>query len=90
MPRFGMGRSFMNRPDPALHEAHRWLKYSGEDLDVASRLMAGTQTSPRHACRLYQQAAEKALKAALVLEGVDFPFSHDLDALRNRQLVRQK
>lgn len=73
----------MNDPDPTLHEALRWLKYSGEDLDVASRLMTGTQASPRHACWLYQQAVEKALKAALVLEGVDFPFTHDLDALRN-------
>ena len=73
----------MNDPDPALHEALRWLKYSGEDLDVASRLMVGTQSSPRHACWLYQQAVEKALKAALALERVDFPFTHDLDALRN-------
>ena len=30
-----------------------------------------------------QQAAERALKAALVLEGIDFPFTHDLNALRN-------
>ena len=27
-----------------------------------------------------QQAAERALKAALVLEGSDFPFTHDLNA----------
>lgn len=40
-------------------------------------------SSPRHACFFSQQAAEKALKAALVLEGIDVPFTHDLDALRN-------
>ncbi|MYH63056.1 MAG: HEPN domain-containing protein [Caldilineaceae bacterium SB0675_bin_29] len=34
-------------------------------------------------CWHSQQAAERALKAALVLEGIDFPFTHDLNALRN-------
>lgn len=38
---------------------------------------------PRHVCWLAQQAAEKAVKAALVSEEIDFRFSHDLDALRN-------
>jgi HEPN domain-containing protein len=28
-----------------------------------------------------QQAVEKALKAVLALKGVEFPYSHDLDAL---------
>ena len=32
---------------------------------------------------LAQQAAERALKAALAPEGSDFPFTHDLNALRN-------
>ena len=31
-----------------------------------------------------QQAAEKALKAALILAGIDPPRTHDLDDLRNR------
>ena len=74
----------MNNPDPILHEALRWLRFSEEDLSVASRLMTGIPTAPRHACWLCQQAAEKALKAALVLEGIEFSFTHDLDALRNR------
>jgi len=34
-------------------------------------------------CWLAQQSAEKALKAVLVFLQVDFPRSHDLDALRN-------
>lgn len=74
----------MNDPYLAAHEALRWLQFSKEDLDVASRLTSGTPTAPRHTCWLSQQAAEKALKAALVLEGVEFSFTHDLDALRNR------
>ncbi|MCY3762749.1 MAG: HEPN domain-containing protein [Gemmatimonadetes bacterium] len=55
----------------------------GEDLDVAQRLLATDETPTRHVCFLSQQSAEKALKAALVLEGTDFPYRHDLDALRN-------
>lgn len=73
----------MNDPDLTANEALRWLQFSKEDLDVARRLISGIPTAPRHACWLSQQAAEKALKAALVLEGVEFSFTHDLDALRN-------
>ncbi len=38
---------------------------------------------PPNVCRHAQPAAERALKAALVIEGIDFPFTHDLNALRN-------
>ncbi|MCY3801757.1 MAG: HEPN domain-containing protein [Chloroflexi bacterium] len=71
----------MNDLDPAAREASRWLRFSAEDLDVASRLLSGSPSTPRHACWLAQQAAEKALKAALILERIEFPYTHDLDAL---------
>ena len=83
MPRFVKGRSYMNDPDLVAREALRWLRFSEEDLSVALRLLSGSPSAPRHACWLSQQAAEKALKAVLVLEEVEFPFTHDLDALRN-------
>ena len=70
----------MNDPEH-IREAERWLRYASEDLDVASELLSGLRT--RHACFIAQQAAEKALKAALVLEGIDAPYVHDLNALRN-------
>ena len=73
----------MSDPEAAASEALRWLRFSGDDLDVAQHLLTSLPSAPRHVCSLSQQAAEKALKAALVLEGADFPFSHDLDALRN-------
>lgn len=38
---------------------------------------------PRHICWLAQQAAEKVIKAVLVFLAIDFPWRHDLDALRN-------
>ena len=67
----------------AAAEARRWLRYAREDLAVGRRLLADVPSPPRYACFLFQQAAEKALKAALVLEGIHFPFTHDLDALFN-------
>ena len=67
----------MRGSNPTAREALRWLRFSGEDIGVASLLMRAT---PRHSCWLCQQAAEKA---ALVAEGIRFQFIHDLDALRN-------
>ena len=74
----------MNDPDATASDALRWLRFSAEDLDVAGLLLTMHPLASRHVCWLSQQAAEKALKAALVLEGMEFPFTHDLDALRNR------
>ena len=64
-------------------EALRWLRFAQEDLAEAERFLRFPDAVPRHICWLAQQAAEKALKAALILEGVEFPYRHDLDALRN-------
>jgi HEPN domain-containing protein len=64
-------------------EARRWLQFAGEDLCVAQTILKQETGAPRHACWLAQQAAEKAIKAALVFLQTDFPKSHDLDALRN-------
>lgn len=73
----------MNEVDVVVQEVRRWLQFSAEDLDVAQRLLTDRLSAPRHVCWLSQQAAEKALKAALVLEEIDFPYTHDLNVLRN-------
>jgi len=62
-------------------EARRWLIYAEEDLAAARAL--SESGAARHVCWLAQQAAEKTLKAILVFLQTDFPFWHDLDALRN-------
>ena len=62
-------------------EALRWLRYAQEDLEVAGQMARAAR--PRYACWFSQQSAEKPLKAVLVLESVDFPYSHDLRRLRD-------
>ena len=73
----------MSGPELLAREAQRWLRFATEDLDAARRMLADRSSAPRHVCWHAQQAAERALKAALVLDGIDFPFTHDLNALRN-------
>ena len=63
-------------------EARRWFRYAVEDLGAAERQVSDGLTPPRHVCYLSQQAAEKAIKAILVLLQIDFPLTHDLDRLR--------
>lgn len=63
-------------------EVRRWLGYSREDLEAARRLLADASGPPRHACWLASQSAEKAIKALLIVAGIDFPKTHDLDRLR--------
>ena len=72
----------MKDHDSDIDNARSWLRYAKEDLDSASKLNTGAG-APRNVCWLSQQATEKALKAAFVSEGMDFPFVHDLDRLRN-------
>jgi HEPN domain-containing protein len=72
----------MSDPDH-LAEARRWLRYAQQDLNAAEAMLSSADFMARHACWLAQQAAEKSLKAALVYSQIDFPWRHDLDALRN-------
>jgi HEPN domain-containing protein len=71
----------MSGADPTV-ETLRWLHYAQEDLRTGERLLADRDSPPRHACWLAQQSAEKALKAILVFLQIDFPKTHDLNALR--------
>ena len=64
-------------------EARRWLRYAREDLSAAEAMLGRDDAFPRHICWLAQQAAEKAIKAALIFAEIDFPYRHDLDLLRD-------
>jgi HEPN domain-containing protein len=61
-------------------EAGRWLAFARGDLDSAVALL-GTRTPNRNVGYLAQQAAEKALKAAILLEHAPFEMTHDLTAV---------
>lgn len=67
-----------------LGEVRTWLRHAHEDLTAAEAMAGADDVRPRHACFLAQQAAEKALKSALVFLQVEYPFLHDLDAIRSR------
>lgn len=83
MRRYAKAPSFMTGDSPHVQEALRWMRFANEDPDVAERLLRDDPVAVRHVCWLSQQAAEKAIKAALTLDEVTFPFTHDLDALRS-------
>jgi len=65
-------------------EARRWLAIVEEDIDVA----IAAASLPRLGASAYhvQQAAEKLVKALLVLAGEPFRRTHDLDDLSARLL----
>jgi len=65
-------------------EARRWLAIVEEDIDVAT---AASRLSRLGASAYHvQQAAEKLIKALLVLAGEPFRRTHDLDDLASRLL----
>jgi HEPN domain-containing protein len=62
-------------------EALRWLSFAQEDLRASESSADDTALAPRHRCMLAQQAAEKALKAALIVLDIDPPRTHNLQLL---------
>jgi HEPN domain-containing protein len=61
----------------------RWLAYAIGDLEVAHS-RPPERRRPRIVAFHAQQAAEKALKAAMLLSHVEPPRTHDLTDLMNR------
>jgi HEPN domain-containing protein/predicted nucleotidyltransferase len=64
-------------------DAATWLRYAEEDLTAAQRMVEGRGWAPRIACFHAQQAAEKALKAVLVAQGIPLQHTHNLELLRD-------
>lgn len=65
-------------------EVQRWLRYAEEDLHASEAPNGHANVSPRHVCFQAQQAAETALKAALIYLRREVPRTHNLNALRNQ------
>lgn len=70
----------MNAPEPPQLAAH-WLATALGDLGGAEALLRADGLPARQAVQLAQQAAEKALKGAIIFGGVTPPRTHDLQAL---------
>jgi HEPN domain-containing protein len=69
------------RPDNTTRQvAEQWLRLARSDLALA-HLDAPGAIMPETLCFHAQQAAEKALRAALVLREIDFPRTHSLGVL---------
>ncbi len=66
------------RPDPR-HEGRRWFDQAVQDLDDATFNRDGARYNV--ACFLSQLAAEKAVKAVLVRNGLETPWGHSVAEL---------
>ncbi len=69
--------------DPRIEEAIRWFGWASGELAGARADLEQPDLPPRLAAAGAQQAAEKALKAALIVANVDVARVHNLNALRN-------
>lgn len=74
------------RPDRGACET--WLAQARRDLDKASAMSEIGVFEPCDVCAYAQQAAEKSLKAVLVLTDAGIPRLHDLRELRSRCGIR--
>ncbi len=70
-----------------IQDGRDYLVLAQDDLQAA-RLLFQTATQYHNACFHAQWAAEKALKAVLLADGVHFPKAHDIEFLID--LVRKK
>jgi HEPN domain-containing protein len=62
-------------------EALVWIERAEVDWDNAQSLAEDDADSP-NVLWLIQQAVEKGIKAVLIREGINYPWSHDLQQLR--------
>lgn len=64
-----------------IYSAEWWLWIARVDLQSAEHLLTNPDLPPLVACYHAQQAAEKAIKGALVWLEIEFPFTHNLGTL---------
>jgi len=73
----------MPEPDPRIAEALQWFSWASGDLVGARADLENDDLPVRLAAVRAQQAAENALKAALICADVDVAKVHNLNGLRN-------
>jgi HEPN domain-containing protein len=70
------------KPSPGTPED--WLRHAKSDLAVARDIENNPDVLPNQTAFHAQQAAEKAIKAMMIHEGIAFPLTHDLKLLVKR------
>lgn len=63
--------------------AREWLDQAHDDLHAAETHHQHAELAPRSVCWFAQQASEKAMKALLVLDQIEYPFAHALVAIHD-------
>lgn len=75
----------MRNADRSVQVASEWVVKAEDDLlNATHTLKLGSRCPTDTVCFHAQQCAEKYLKALLTLRGLDFPKTHDLEALGGR------
>ena len=74
----------MPDPEAVVEVARSWLRGARSDLVMARKALADRDAvDPWVASFHAQQAAEKIMKAALIIEQIRFPRTHELERLRS-------
>ncbi len=63
-------------------EASRWLAFARGDIETAQAFLGSTAVPNRNTAYMAQQAAEKAIKAVILLDNLAFEMTHDLAAIQ--------
>jgi HEPN domain-containing protein len=73
----------MSNPDPqVLEKVKQWLDYADEDFRLASHGLNMKSSCPYRLIAYHaQQCAEKCIKAYLVYNSIDFPYTHNIKTL---------
>jgi HEPN domain-containing protein len=72
----------MSAPADTVRTVRPWVEKAEQDYHVAVQLLKSDDDEFNAAiCFHAQQAAEKYIKAFLVQEGIEFPYTHDLRML---------
>ncbi len=64
-----------------------WIEYARSDYDVAHNCLKDKTINPRQAAMHIQQAVEKAIKAALIAEGIEPPHIYDFARLFGESIL---
>ena len=69
------------RGDPVVEQFAQLMHRAEEDIRVAEAILDLAPPPLHAACYHAQQAIEKAIKSALMMDRIDYPFVHDLEQL---------